>query len=425
MDSFLDELRWRGMLHQATPNVDKHLSAAPRIGYIGFDPTAPSLTIGNYVQVMLLLLFQRAGHRPIVLMGGATGRIGDPSGKDAERTLLDIDTLQRNLHAQMTQFKRLLDFDGARAAILIDNYDFYREVNVLDFLRDIGKHLTVNYMMAKESVKKRLQTGISFTEFSYQLLQAYDFLRLYRDYGCTVQMGGSDQWGNIVSGIELIRRKLQRTDVHAITTPLLTKSDGSKFGKSERGNIWLDAALTTPYQFYQFWINADDADVPKFTRYFTLRRRDEILDMEASGDLRTMKRALAEELTERIHGREALHNVRHVSQLLFDKSLTSETLPSIPEQAWEMIRQEIPSVRMPKAMLTTPIDILLSDELRIFSSRSEVRRLARQSALRINKQKVADVQAPLDIGDFLHGKYLLLEKGKKNKFLLVMDDTYS
>ncbi len=425
MDSFLDELRWRGMLHQATPHVEQHLSSAPRLGYIGFDPTAPSLTIGNYVQVMLLLLFQRAGHRPIVLLGGATGRIGDPSGKDAERTLLDLDTLQRNLQAQMTQFKSLLDFEGPHAAIMVDNYAFYSDMNVLDFLRDIGKHLTVNYMMAKESVKKRLETGISFTEFSYQLLQAYDFLRLFEDYGCTVQMGGSDQWGNIVSGIELIRRKLQRTDVHAITTPLLTKSDGSKFGKSEQGNIWLDPNLTSPYQFYQFWINTDDADVPKFTRYFSLRPRLEIEEMEASGDMLVMKGVLAEELTERIHGKEALRNVQHVSRLLFDKSLTAETLPAIPEQAWEMIRQEIPTATLHKAMLAHPIDTLLSDALQIFTSKSEVRRFAQQNALRINKRKVADVHTSLGINDFIHGKYLLLEKGKKNKFLLVLDDTHS
>ena len=297
MTGFLEELKWRGMLQDHTPSIEEQLASGTCTGYIGFDPTAKSLTIGNYVQIMILTLFQRAGHRPIILMGGATGRIGDPSGKDAERELKSYEELDANLDRQVEQMKKFINFDGGEdnAALLINNLDFYAEMNALDFLRTVGKNLTVNYMLSKESVKKRLETGISFTEFSYQLLQGYDFLHLYRNHNCILQMGGSDQWGNITSGIEFVRRNTEEGKAYGITTPLLTKADGAKFGKSEEGNIWLDPDMTSPYQFYQFWVNADDRDISKFLRYFSLKSHEDIEDLErlAETDPNGVKRALA------------------------------------------------------------------------------------------------------------------------------------
>jgi len=281
--SFIKELSWRGMVHQTTPGVEELFEKEQVTAYIGFDPTAPSMTIGNYVQIMLLKLLQENGHRPIVLMGGATGRIGDPSGKDKERQLKSYDELDKNLACQMDQVRKFLDFDDPKTgAIFVNNLDHYKDMNILEFLRSVGKTLTVNYMSSKESVKKRIETGISFTEFSYQLLQAYDFQCLYKDHDCKVQMGGSDQWGNITSGTEFIRRNLS-AKAFAVTTPLLTKADGTKFGKSEEGNLWLDPNLTSAYKFYQFWINADDRDLPSFTRYFTLKSQEEIEARETSG----------------------------------------------------------------------------------------------------------------------------------------------
>ncbi len=286
--NFIEELEWRGMLHDATPGTKEALNEGMMTGYIGFDPTAPSMTIGNYVQIMLLKLFQLSGHKPIVLMGGATGRIGDPSGKDQERQLKSYDELDKNLEFQKEQVYKFLDFDnGPNQAEIINNLDFYKEMNVLDFLRDVGKTLTVNYMMSKDSVKNRLESGLSFTEFSYQLLQAYDFQCLHKKHNCKVQMGGSDQWGNITSGTEFIRRNLSEK-AYAATTPLLTKSDGKKFGKSEQGNIWLDPKMTSPYQFYQFWINADDADLPTFFSYFTLKSKRKSKDLKKN--MRTIRK---------------------------------------------------------------------------------------------------------------------------------------
>jgi len=278
--NFLEELEWRGMLHNATPGIKEALAAGSKKAYIGFDPTAPSLTIGNFVQIMLLKLFQLSGHQPIVLMGGATGRVGDPSFKATERELKTFEELDGNLAHQVKQFHKFLDFEGPLKAEMVNNLDFYKDMHVLDFLRDVGKTMTVNYMLSKESVKQRLQTGISFTEFSYQLLQGYDFQRLYQDKGVIMQMGGSDQWGNITTGTEFIRKNAGG-HAFALTTPLLTKADGSKFGKSESGNIWLDPEKTSPYKFYQFWINADDRDIPKFTRYFTLKSKEEVEALEA------------------------------------------------------------------------------------------------------------------------------------------------
>jgi len=295
---FIEELTWRGMLQDSTPGVKDILNKGMNTGYIGFDPTAPSLTIGNYVQLMILSFWQRSGHQPIFLLGGATGRIGDPSGKDKERQLKTEEELDKNLSFQRKQAEKFLNFDdGPNKALMVNNYDFYKDMNVLDFLRDVGKNLTVNYMMSKDSVKNRLESGLSFTEFSYQLLQANDFLSLYKNYNCKFQMGGSDQWGNITSGTEFIRRNIEGGKAYAITTPLLTKADGKKFGKSEEGNLWLDPNMTSPYKFYQFWINADDADLAKFYRYFSFKTKEEIESDEQSLDPRSLKKKLAEELT--------------------------------------------------------------------------------------------------------------------------------
>ena len=423
MKDFLEELEWRGMLHSKIEGIEEKLSAGKIAAYIGFDPTAPSLTIGNYVQIMLLKLFQLSGHQPIVLMGGATGRIGDPSGKDKERELKTTDELDDNLAHQTAQFKRLLDFEGGdNPAIMVNNLDFYRKMNVLDFLRDVGKTLTVNYMLQKDSVQNRLEAGISFTEFSYQLLQGYDFQCLYKQYGCILQMGGSDQWGNITAGTEFIRRNLSEK-AYAITTPLLTKADGTKFGKSTAGNIWIDPKMTSPYKFYQFWINADDADIPKFTRYFTLHSKEEIesREREFAADPRELKRLLAEELTKRIHGEEAYQSVLKVSELLFGRNADRDMLLSLSAEELETVSSEIPSFQVTKALFATGVNIsdLLADHTQILASKGEVRRAIQGNAISVNKDKINSHEALIPIESLLHGKYLMVENGKKNKYILV------
>jgi tyrosyl-tRNA synthetase len=419
---FIEELSWRGMLHDTTPGVREHLNEEQRRGYIGFDPTAPSMTIGNYVQIMILQLFQRCGHQPIVLMGGATGRIGDPSGKDAERELKSYQELDENLRFQVLQVRQLLDFDsGDNTAIILNNHDFYKDMNVLDFLRDVGKQLTVNYMLSKESVKKRLDTGLSFTEFSYQLLQAYDFLRLYEYHDCAVQMGGSDQWGNITSGTEFIRRCTDEGKAYAVTTPLLTKTDGSKFGKSEQGNIWLDPELTSPYQFYQFWINCDDRDISRFLRFFSLKARDEISAIEAQSesDPRAAKQTLAEELTTRIHSEEDYHNVLAVSQILFNRSSDADDVKSLSGKALAMIAREIPAPEIAKDKLVAGWNIIdLLSENGICASKGEARRAIQSNAVAINKVKVGSIEDMVGADALLEGTYVLVENGKKNKFIL-------
>lgn len=420
--NFLEELRWRGMLNDYTPGVEELLREGNLVGYIGFDPTAPSLTIGNYVQIMLLSLWQRCGHRPIMLMGGATGRIGDPSGKDKERQLKSYDELDANLRRQIEQAKKLLDFEGENAAMLVDNLDFYREMNVLEFLRKVGKTLTVNYMMSKDSVKNRLDSGLSFTEFSYQLLQAYDFQCLYEQYDCKVQMGGSDQWGNITSGTEFIRRNVEGK-AYAITTPLLTKADGTKFGKSEKGNLWLDPEMTSPYDFYQFWVNADDADLPKFLRYFSFRSKSEIESLEAeyATNPNGLKRILAEELTVRVHSREDFESVRRVSELLFGRGTTKADLLELNAASYRKIGEEIPKFTLPANTLRTEavglID-LLTEYTTIVDSKSEARRAIKGNAVSVNREKVADEDAMVGPADLILDKYLLIENGKKNKFLI-------
>ncbi len=426
MKNFIEELKWRGNFHQATPGTEEALQKEMMKGYIGFDPTAPSLTIGNYVQIMTLTVFQMCGHQPIVLMGGATGRIGDPSGKDQERTLLDYETLDSNLNYQAELMAKLLNFeDGENKALLVNNYDFYKNMNVLDFLRDVGKNLTINYMTNKESVKSRMETGISYTEFSYQLLQAYDFQCLYEKHGCKIQMGGSDQWGNITAGTHLIGKNIKDAEVHGVTTPLLTKSDGKKFGKSEKGNIWIDPKLTSPYQFYQFWINATDEDIFKFNRLFTLKDHAEVEDMEKehkeNPHLRILQKSLAEEMTKRIHNDEAYDGALGVSNLLFNKKANKEALLSLSEESMKSIAGEIPSFSISKDQVANGINIidLMTEATQIVASKSDARRAIKGQSVSVNKDKVPSHELTVTSEHLIHGKYMMVENGKKNKFLLV------
>jgi tyrosyl-tRNA synthetase len=420
--NFLEELQWRGMLHDKIAGIEDELLKGSCVGYIGFDPTAPSLTIGNFVQLQILKLFQMSGHRPIVLMGGATGRIGDPSGKDEERKLKTFDELDGNLHFQLAQMRRFLDFEGENGAIIVNNLDFYKNMNALDFLRDVGKTMTVSYMLSKESVQRRLEGGISFTEFSYQLLQGYDFQCLFEQHNCILQMGGSDQWGNITAGTEFIRRNLGKK-AYAICTPLLTKEDGTKFGKSEKGNIWLDAKLTTPYQFYQFWINASDADLPKFMRYFSLKTKAEVeaLEAEFATNPRELKRILAEELTVRVHSQTDYQNVMTVSDILFGKA-DKETLMSLSEANLADIAGEIGSSTISRAELEAGIGILnlLAEKTGVAPSNTEARKAIQNNAVSINKDKIKDISLVINADFLLHNKYIMIENGKKNKHLLVV-----
>jgi tyrosyl-tRNA synthetase len=414
---FLSELRWRGMLQDVTPGLEDYLKTEKVTAYIGFDPTAPSLTIGNYVQIMLLTLLQKYGHKPIVLLGGATGRIGDPSGKDKERQLKSYEELDSNLNFQKEQFKKLIDFsDAENPAMFINNIDFYKDLNILEFLRVAGKTLTVNYMLSKDSVQNRLENGLSFTEFSYQLLQAYDFQCLYNDYGCKLQMGGSDQWGNITSGTEFIRRNIGGK-AYALTTPLLTKADGTKFGKSAEGNIWLDSKLTSPYRFYQFWINAADADIPTFVRYFTFFDQDTIQKREKDLDIREQKLLLAEELTVRIHGKDAYQAVLKVTDLLFNKP--SDDQIDLSETELEMIANEIPTFDISSESINNNLTIndLLTTESQILSSKGEVRRAIQNNALKLNKEKITSGEDLISLHQLIRDKYIILENGKKNKYL--------
>ena len=419
---FLEELSWRGLIHDKTPGIEKILKEGGCTGYIGFDPTAVSMTIGNYVQIMLLRFFQRAGHRPIVLMGGATGRIGDPSGRDQERVMKSYDELDRNLSFQTRQVKQFLDFEGPNGALLLNNLDFYKNMNVLDFMRDAGKNLTVNYMLSKDSVKRRLETGISYTEFSYQLLQAYDYLRLFQDHNCIVQMGGSDQWGNITSGTEFIRRNTANGKAYAVTTPLLTKSDGSKFGKSEQGNVWLDPELTSPYQFYQFWINAADDDIPTYLRYFSMKDQSEIeqLETDLQADPRTLKRLFAEEITTDIHGSEMVNSVQSVSELLFGRKFDETSIHELTRQELSMVTGEIPNYKISKNLLNpaATLDLLLTEHAPVFQSKGEFRRAVKGNALSLNKKKISSFDLAVSPSHLLKSTFILIENGKKNKFIL-------
>lgn len=427
---FIEELRWRGMLNDMTPGTEEQLSKEMTAGYIGFDPTASSLHIGNLATIMLLVHFQRAGHKPFALVGGATGMIGDPSGKSAEREFLSEETLHYNQEAIRRQLAKFLDFSsGANSAEMVNNYDWFKDFSFLGFLREAGKHLTVNYMMAKDSVKKRLETGISFTEFSYQLLQGYDFYWLYKHKGVRLQMGGSDQWGNITTGTELIRRKESDTgnsadeQAFALTTPLVTKADGTKFGKSESGNVWLDPALTSPYQFYQFWLNAADADCARLIRVFTLLSREEIEELERqhaeAPHLRSLQKAIAEDVTVRVHSKAGYDLAVKASEVLFGKA-TLETLRSIRADEFDIIFEGVPQTEISAEELINSKDItdLLSVTSRgeVYASKGEARRALSQNAVSINKTKVNDPAAPVP-SEWLQDRYLLISKGKKNYLL--------
>ncbi len=422
--NFVEELKWRGLFFDATPGAAEHIGAGARIGYIGFDPSAPSLGIGNLVQIMLLTHFQRAGNKPIALIGGATGMIGDPSGKSEERNLLSEEAIRANEEKIRQQLARFLDFTGSNAATIENNFNWYKEMKVLDFLRDVGKHLTVNYMMAKDSVKNRLETGISYTEFTYQLLQGYDYYWLNRNRNCTLQMGGSDQWGNITAGIELTRRK-SGTEVYAITSPLITQSDGKKFGKSEKGNVFLDASMTSPYKFYQFWLNVSDEDAAKYLRVFTLMEKDEIISLEkshaAEPHLRLLQQALAKDITIRVHSMEDYNQAIRASKILFSQS-TGEELRTLSDRDFEEIFEGVPSRKISRSLLEEGIDVmkLMVEETQFFPSRGEARRIIQGNGASVNKQTVALNQI-IKNAELINNRYLLLQKGKKNYFLVIAE----
>ncbi|MGB1112073.1 MAG: tyrosine--tRNA ligase [Schleiferiaceae bacterium] len=420
--NFVEELRWRGMLHDIMPETEELLTSEMVSGYIGFDPTADSLGVGNMVQIMTLVHFQRAGHKPIALVGGATGMVGDPSGKSAERNLLDLETLQHNLDCQKKQLEKFLDFDcGANSAEIVNNYDWFKEFDFLGFIRDVGKHMSVNYMMAKDSVKKRLDTGMSFTEFSYQLIQGYDFYHLWKNNGVKLQMGGSDQWGNITTGTELIRR-LGRGSAHALTTPLIKKADGTKFGKSEGGNVWLDPARTSPYAFYQFWLNASDADAENYIKIFSIKSREEIEALIAEHAeapfKRALQKALAEEITVRVHSQADLDNALAASQILFGKA-TEDQLRSLDRATLESVFEGVPQFELTASDLEGGLDIVeaLAEHTAVFPSKGEARKMVQGNGVAINKTKVG-VDKVLTKDDVVAGGLIIVQKGKKNYFLV-------
>lgn len=420
--NFVEELRWRGMLHDIMPETEELLTKEMVSGYIGFDPTADSLGVGNMVQIMTLVHFQRAGHKPIALVGGATGMVGDPSGKSAERNLLDLETLQHNLDCQKAQLEKFLDFDcGDNSAEIVNNYDWFKEFDFLGFIRDVGKHMSVNYMMAKDSVKKRLDTGMSFTEFSYQLIQGYDFYHLWKNNGVKLQMGGSDQWGNITTGTELIRR-LGRGSAHALTTPLIKKADGTKFGKSEGGNVWLDPARTSPYAFYQFWLNASDADAENYIKIFSIKSREEIEALIAEHAeapfKRALQKALAEEITVRVHSQADLDNALAASQILFGKA-TEDQLRSLDRATLESVFEGVPQFELAASDLEGGLDIVeaLAEHTAVFPSKGEARKMVQGNGVAINKTKVG-VDKVLTKDDVVAGGLIIVQKGKKNYFLV-------
>lgn len=424
MKNFVEELKWRGMLHDIMPGTEEYLLKNQTTAYVGFDPTASSLTIGNLVTIMMLVHFQQAGHIPMALVGGATGMIGDPSGRSEERNFLSEETLQRNQDGIRNQLSKFLDFNNeVNSAKLVNNYDWFKGIGFLEFLRDAGKHLTVNYMIAKDSVKKRLETGLSFTEFSYQLLQGYDFCHLYQHENVRLQMGGSDQWGNITSGTELIRRMADGT-AYALTTPLLTKSDGTKFGKSAGGNIWLDPTLTSPYKFYQFWLNSADEDVSRFIRIFTLFTKEEIEKLESehanAPHERLLQKTLAKDITIRVHSEEEYEMAIKASEILFGKSVT-EDLQALNESTLLSVFEGIPMIAVSKTIFKdqpSALELLSTfTNLEIFPSKGEARKMIQAGAVSINKIKI---NTPEEIVNYplLLDTYLLVQKGKKNYYLL-------
>jgi len=427
--NFVEELRWRGMIHDVMPGTEEQLLKEQTSGYLGIDPTADSLHIGHLVGVMMLKHLQRAGHTPIALVGGATGMIGDPSMKSAERNLLDEQTLRHNQEAIKKQLAKFLDFESdiPNRAILVNNYDWMKEFSFLSFIRDIGKHITVNYMMAKDSVKKRLSgeasEGMSFTEFSYQLLQGYDFLHLYREFGCRLQMGGSDQWGNITTGTELIRR-IAGGEAYALVCPLITKADGGKFGKTESGNVWLDSRYTSPYQFYQFWMNVSDADAEKYIKIFTSLSKEEIealvAEQQAAPHMRPLQKRLAEEITVMVHSREEYEMAVTASEILFGKS-TSQALRSINETTFLQVFDGVPQFNVSRDLLAGGVKAveLLTETAAVFPSKGEMRKTVQAGGVSINKDKLEDAETVIDTSYLIADKYILAQRGKKNYYLLI------
>jgi tyrosyl-tRNA synthetase len=422
--NFIEELTWRGMIHDIMPGTEEALLKQRSSGYIGFDPTADSLHVGHLVQIMTLVHFQRAGHKPFALVGGATGMVGDPSGKSQERNLLDAETLNHNVACVKSQLEKFLDFSGENAAEMVNNYDWFQNMSFLDFIRDVGKHITVNYMLSKDSVKKRLETGMSFTEFSYQLVQGYDFYHLNLHHNCIVQMGGSDQWGNIVTGTELIRRK-SGGEAYAVTTPLIKKADGTKFGKTEGGSVWLDPEKTSPYQFYQFWLNSSDADSVNYIRIFTLRSKEEIEALEAEHNeaphLRILQKAIAEDITTRVHGAEALQAAIAASNILFGKS-TSEDLKSLSEKDFFSVFEGVPQATISREEFGEGISIVeaMAAKTNFLASNGEARRELKANAIAVNKEKVTE-SFVITAEHLINNKYVLLGKGKKNNYILVVE----
>jgi len=429
ISNFVAELKWRGMIHDVMPETEEHLLAQMRAAYVGIDPTADSLHIGHLVSVMMLRHFQLAGHKPYALIGGATGMIGDPSGKSAERNLLDEKTLRHNQNAIKNQLSRFLDFnsDAENAAILVNNYDWMKDFSFLEFIRDVGKHITVNYMMAKDSVKKRLTSeakeGMSFTEFTYQLVQGYDFLHLFKEHGCTLQMGGSDQWGNITTGTEMIRR-IGGGKGYALTCPLITKADGTKFGKTEGGNIWLDSERTSPYKFYQYWLNTSDEDAEKFIKIFTFLTKEEIdtliTEHKVAPHMRALQKKLAEEITISVHAKEDLDNAIKASDILFGKS-TSEDLKTLNEKTFLDVFEGVPQAEVTRADIEEGLDMIgaLAAKTQFLDSNGAARRELKQNAISVNKEKVKEDYL-ITSKDLINNKFVLLQRGKKNYFVLVV-----
>ena len=426
MKNFVEELKWRGMIQDIMPGTEEKLLEGPTAAYVGIDPTADSLHIGHMVSIMILKHFQNCGHKPLALVGGATGMIGDPSMKSQERNLLDEQTLSHNVACIKAQLSKFLDFDSdsPNRAELVNNYDWMKGYSFLDFTRDIGKHITVNYMMAKDSVKKRLSSesreGMSFTEFTYQLLQGYDFLYLYEHKGCTLQMGGADQWGNITTGSELIRRILGK-EAFALTCPLITKADGGKFGKTEKGNIWLDPQRTSPYQFYQFWLNVSDTDAEKYIKIFTMLGKEEIEEAIArhaeAPERRELQKLLAKEVTTMVHGAEEYEKAVAASGMLFGNS-TREALKSLDEQTFLDVFGGVPAFEVEASKFPLGVIDLLASETAVFPSKGECRKMIQAGGVSIDKEKVTDINAQIDSESFIDGKYILAQRGKKNYFLI-------
>lgn len=419
MKNFVGELKWRGLIHDITPKTEDYLLKNSTAGYIGFDPTADSLHIGNLVQIMTLVHFQKCGHTPIILIGGATGMIGDPSGKSKERSFLDEEILINNQRKIKKQFEKFLNFSGNNSASIVNNKTWFEDFNILEFLRKVGKHISVNYMMAKDSVKSRLSTGMSFTEFSYQLVQGYDFYWLWKNKNCKVQLGGSDQWGNIVTGTELIRRK-EGGNAFAVTTPLIQKSDGGKFGKTEEGNVWLDKNKTSSYKFYQFWLNSSDEDAKNYIKIFTLKNQNEINDLVKEHDkaphLRVLQKELAKDVTLRVHGENELNNALIASNILFGKS-TSEDLIKLDEDTFLSVFEGVPQFELKQDDINCGLLDLLSEKTNIFDSKGEARRMITSNAVSINKEKIS-LEFQTSSENLINKKYLLVQKGKKNYFII-------